>query len=103
MVNYIFVDTKNKVKSIAEYNGAQYEFWQMLYNDYTTEEVEAFIKAEVLLIQGQEEEAIEVATPFMNGENTYTVTNEVIDGVLTTVESGQDNRSFLKRWYDNNF
>ncbi len=103
MINYIFVDTKNKQKSIAEFEGTQYAFWQMLFNEYTAEEVEAFIKAEVLLEQGKVQESIEVATPFISGENTYTKTNEVIDGVLTTVESGSDTRSFLKRWYDDKF
>jgi hypothetical protein len=103
MVNYIYIDNKNVRKSIAEFDGVQYEFWQLLLEEYSQEEAEAYIKAEVLLFQGKTQEAIDVATPFISGENTIQKTNELIDGVLTTVIVGEDTRSLLKKWYDNNF
>jgi hypothetical protein len=115
MINYLFIDEKNKTHSVAEYEGEKVNFWNMLFSEYSIEEVEAFIKAEALLRLNRKEEISEIIQPFISGENTYITSNQSIlddsgepllggNGVslFTTVQSGYDSRSFLKKWADDN-
>jgi|688.fasta_scaffold108973_2 hypothetical protein len=115
MITYLFTDTKNKQHSIAEYEGAQVQYWQMLFSEYTQAEVEAFIKAEALLKLGRVDEIPDLIEPFVSGENTIQTTNEpqvdengdpvlAEDGsqIFKTIITGADTRSFMKKWQDEN-
>jgi hypothetical protein len=115
MINYLFTDTSNKRRSIAEYEGAQVQYWQMLFSEHSHPEVEAYIKAEALLQLGRVEEIEAVIQPFVSGENTTQITHEPVldddgnptvgengDPILQTVVTGADTRSLLKNWADNN-
>lgn len=101
MVNYLSIDKRNNTKSVAEYNGTKLEFWYKLFDEYAKDEVEAYIKAEITLLQGDIEGAIAIAQPFISGENTITILNETTeDGIKVTYVEGEDTRSLLKCWYD---
>lgn len=103
MIEYTHIDKRCKTKSVAVYEGQSVEFWHSLFDIYTQPEVEAYIKAEALVALGRESEALTVIQPHVSGENTYQIVNiEDEAGELTTIETGTDSRSFLKRWLDEN-
>ena len=99
-MEYLYIDNTSKNKSVASFNGGTYEFYYGLFNVYTQQEVEAFIKAEILLAQGDVQAAVNEAQPFISGENTFVIEDVEVDGILTTVSNGSDTRSLLKKWYD---
>jgi hypothetical protein len=101
MITYLFLDEKNKQHSIADVDGTQVEFWHSIIDEYPQEEVEAYFYAEVLRQQGNKDGVTALLQPYMTGENTYEVEQfQDSDGVWTTVERGEDTRSWLKKWYD---
>jgi hypothetical protein len=99
-ITYVFTDAKNKVKSVAIYRGVEVEYWHRATADYGTELTEVYIKAEALHALGDTETLETLITPYLSGENTYSIETVEIDGELTTVESGADTRSVMSVWYD---
>jgi predicted PilT family ATPase len=101
MITYLFLDEKNKQHSIADVDGVQVEFWHSLIDDYSQEEVEAYLQAEVLRLQNDKDGVTTLLQPYMGGENTYKIEHiEDEDGNLVSVESGADTRTWLQTWYE---
>ena len=103
MITYVYLDKKSQVHSIANVDGFNVSFWYSLFDKYTQEEVETYLQAEAFKQQGNLESAVAIIEPFMSGESDYKIeTIEDENGERVTIETGSDNRSFLKRWYDEN-
>jgi hypothetical protein len=101
LIEYIKIDNKNKEKSIASVNGVLVHFWWMLFDEYPQTEVEAFIESSALLQIGDTEGAYQKILPYISGEDNrvYEVVTQY-DGATSTVVTGSDTRSWLKRWKD---
>jgi hypothetical protein len=100
-ITYTHLDKKNKRHSIANVDGVEIPFWYELFNLHGEEQVEAYLQAEVLRQQDDEQGVLDLITPYMGGENTYKIEHiEDEDGNLVSVESGADTRTWLQIWYD---
>lgn len=88
-------------KSVAEVDGVFVEFWYSTMQALDAETFEVYLQAEALHLTATEQEVLDLISPYMSGENTYKIeTVEDEDGNLASVETGEDTRSFMKKWYD---
>jgi hypothetical protein len=106
MVNYEYIDSTDKGKSIAYVilDGEKIivEFW-FSFKKYLGEDFDQYILAEAHKSIGNLDYAIEILTPLSSGENNFSIKEELNDaGILVQKPVGSDTRNWAKKWIDEN-